>query len=147
MNTVDINQIRSALLNCLHEYLYTIQHDHVIVLSQGMSVDAPANRIWVLPSLQLGLVGDGELGGRQGIAPRQGVFIIALSCRNVPQDVDTLWRMASEIEQHFWRSTITADKGEVVVGDTYTTNTGEVDKRLALTVNVPFMAWAGGLGD
>ncbi len=120
----------------------------VIIVQPGEDIRPDLDRIQVIHSVNPGAVLDGEMGGRQGVCPREGVYVITLS--SPPNDTGRLaeaWKLAGVIEDAFYREDLPVAGTECAVSceEPYTTNVGETtDKRLALSVSIPWWIWAGG---
>ena len=119
----------------------------VIIIQPGEELKPDLDKIQVIHSVNPGEVQDGELGGRQGVCPRVGVYVVTLSCPNDTERLSQAWKLSSAIESKFYRADLPVTDADcsVMCDEPYTTNVGETDdKRLALSVSIPWWVWAGG---
>ena len=147
MQTPNLFAIRVALETALFACLSEEQKKgNLVIVQPGTELKPNLKNIQVIHAVNPGDIQAGELG-RQGVCPRLGVYTITLS---VPPD-DTVqlaraWQLCSTIEQTFYRVDLPIEGSDcaVMCNEPYTTNVGETDNRLALSVTVPWWAWAGG---
>lgn len=147
MKTPDLFAIRVTLETALFACLAEEQaQGNVYIVQPGTEASPDLKKIQVIHAVNPGNVQDGELG-QQGVCPRLGVYTIMLS---VPAD-DTArlakaWQLCDAIERAFFRADLPIEDScqNVMCGEPYTTNVGTQDKRLALSVTVPWWAWTGG---
>ena len=139
MQALDLFSVRVALESALFAALTAEQAaGNIIIIQPGEDLKPDLKKIQVIHSVAPGKVMDGELGGRQGICPRMGAYTVTLS---IPAN-DTV-----KLETSFYRIDLPVrDSGcKVMCDEPYTTNVGETDdKRLALSVSIPWWIWAGG---
>lgn len=149
MQTPDLFSVRVALESALFAALTAEQAaGNIIIIQPGEDLKPDLKKIQVIHSVNPGKVMDGELGGRQGICPRMGAYTVTLS---IPAN-DTVklakgWELCSLLETSFFRLDlpVSGSAFKVMCDEPYTTNVGETDdKRLALSVSIPWWVWAGG---
>lgn len=152
MRTPTPYEIRVALETHLFGVLQpAFEAGQVVIVQPGEDIKPDLDKVQVLHVVTPGTPTDGELGGRQGVSPRPGVYVITLS---VPQDTIWLqdaWELCGVLEAAFYRVFLPVLGLEytVLCTEPYTTNVGEDPdtKRLALSVTVPWSVWAGGYED
>lgn len=105
-------------------------------------------KIQIIHVVNPGAVITGELGGRYGVCPRKGAYIITLSIpTNDTKKLSKGLELCSVLESFFYRVDIPIEGYEccVMCDEPYTMNIGETeDKRLAYSVEIPWWVWAGG---
>lgn len=148
MQMPDLFAVRVALETALFA---TVREEFtagtVVIVQPADELKPDLRKIQILHSVNPGEVQSGELG-RIGVCPRVGVYTITLSCP--PHDTAMLekaWRLCSLIESSFYRVDLPIPNSScrVMCEEPYTTNVGEVpDKRLAMSVTVPWWTWTGG---
>lgn len=146
MQTPDIYAVRVALEGALFECLKEAFQQGLIVFVQPAEEIAPdLHKIQVIHSVNPGKAQGGELGS-QGIFPRLGVYTVTLSCpADSSKTLTEGWKLCSVLETYFCRKDIPiSDNCEVMCDEPYTTNVGEQDSRLALSVTIPWWVWSGG---
>lgn len=142
-------EIRVALEKKLFEALQEpFAAGKLIIVQPGQDISPDMQKIQVVHTVAPGIVQTGELGGRGGYCPRQGAYTILLSC---PADDTAIladaWDISGSLEAAFFRAdcAIADSHCRVMCEQPYTTNVGETpDKRLGLSVTVPWWVWAGG---
>lgn len=149
MQTPDLFSVRKALESALFAALTAEQAaGNIIIIQPGEDLKPDLKKIQVIHSVNPGKVMDGELGGRQGICPRMGAYTVTLSIpANDTAKLAKGWELCSLLETSFYRIDLPVrDSGcKVMCDEPYTTNVGETDdKRLALSVSIPWWIWAGG---
>lgn len=174
-------EIRLALETKLYEILTAYFEAGLIdILPNGNPLPATVEKILVIPTISPGAMLPGEMAGKQGIVPRQGVMTVLLSCPVDGEKLTYAWQIAGSIEESFYRENLpiyeteseeeAGDESgedeetdpddepqpepepepvaEVMCNEPYVTNVGETpDKRLALSVTIPWWVWAGGKGE
>lgn len=121
--------------------------DRAVVLSESEDCNLDAREIFVLNSVQPGNVTPGELGGRDGIAVQNGVFLLNLSfSRNDTAIKTKAEELAQDLANAFYRVELIAPSGACIFcKEPYLTNVGATpDDRMSLLVSVPWWAWTGG---
>lgn len=149
MQTPDLFSVRKTLELALFDAMTAEQiSGNIIIIQPGEELKPDLNKIHVIHSVNPGKVMDGELSGRDGICPRLGVYTVTLS---IPENDTTklakAWELCSMIEEKFYRAALDIDNSScsVMCDEPYTTNIGEFnDKRLALSVSIPWWVWTGG---
>lgn len=140
-------QIQAAFSACLQVALAPLTADGSVVIVPPMQdVDADADKIMALSTLQPDRKIGAESGGPGALAVRKGVYLVTLSAlRHAGQK--THWDAAQAVEDHF--AQYSADPLELPAGGViccdypYTTNAGTgPDKRFALLVTVPWWTWS-----
>ncbi len=137
--------LEKALFAALGE---AVQAGGVVIVQPGAESAPDLKKIQVLHTVKPGEVQSGELGGRQGLSLRTGVYSITLSCP--PNDATAFaeaWRLTGVLEKALYRASlpIADSEGVVACKEPLITNVGETaDKRLALSVSLPWWVWTGG---
>lgn len=149
MQTPDLFSVRKALESALFAALTAEQAaGNVIIIQPGEDLKPDLKKIQVIHSVNPGKVMDGELGGRLGICPRVGVYTVTLSSlQNDIAKYTKEWKLCSLIEKAFRRKELPIEDSncKVMCDEPYTMNVGKTDdKRLALSVSIPWWVWAGG---
>ena len=149
---LDLYAVRVALETHLFAALEpSFTAGETIIVQPGQDITPDLAKIQVIHSVSPGAVLAGELGGRQGICPRPGVYLVTLS--SPASDTARLaraWRLCGLVERAFYRADLPADGGVVCCEEPRarvisSRNAGETDGRPALSVSIPWWVWTGGL--
>ncbi len=148
MRSPTLFEIRVALETALFAAVQSyFDAGDIIVIQPGGELKPDLDKIQIIHSVNPGVVQDGELGGRQGLCPRDGVYVVTLSCPNNTDRLAQTWELSSIVESKFYRADLPITDADcfVMCDEPYTTNVGETDdKRLALSVSITWWVWAGG---
>ena len=145
MQIPDLFSVRTALERALFECLTdAFQQGLIVFVQPADEMASDLKKIQVIHAVNPGDTQEGELGCL-GVFPRVGGYTVTLSC---PADnTKTLaegWKLCSVLENYFCRKDIPiSDACEVMCDEPYTTNVGEQDSRLALSVTIPWWVWSG----
>ena len=150
--TPSLNAIYAAFFNAMQAAVADeVRAKSLVVVPPAQDFNPDAKSVHLISALQPGTIQDGELGGREAIAPRLGVWVMTLSALKT-EGPGVMWRLAEKLEQAFRREDIPTDTAPggcpVYCEEPYTTNVGEApDKRIELSVTVPWWTWTGGEGE
>lgn len=148
--TPTLDAVRVAFFNAMQVAVADdVRQKRLIVVPPAQDFNPDVKAVHLISALQPGMVQDGELGGREAIAPRLGVWIMTLSALKT-ESPGVIWRLAGKLEQAFRREDLPTDTTApggcpVYCEEPYTTNVGITpDKRIELSVTVPWWTWTGG---
>lgn len=146
MQTPELFAVRTALEGALFECLKeAFQKGLLVFVQPAEDMASDLQKIQVIHAVNPGKTETGELGS-QGVFPRIGVYTVTLSCpAGSVKLLAESWKLCSVLETYFCRKDIPVSDGcEVMCDEPYTTNVGEQDSRLALSVTIPWWVWSGG---
>lgn len=148
MRTPGLYETRIALETYLFSVLKSaFQEGSLVIVQPGEDIKPDLNKIQVIHSVNPGNTLEGELGGRNGIVPRVGVYVITLSSPNDSKKFAEAQKIASNIERAFYRVDLPVEGTDctVMCNQSIMNNVGETsDKRLVLSISVDWWVWAGG---
>ncbi len=146
MQTPELFAVRVALEGALFECLKdAFQQGQIVFVQPAEDIAHDLQKIQVIHAVNPGKTQSGELGS-QGVFPRIGVYTVTLSCpADNTKTLAECWKLCSVLENYFCRLDIpVSDSCEVMCDEPYSTNVGEQDSRLALSVTIPWWVWSGG---